>query len=95
MSGKREAVRARQGHGDELADLQERLYAAGKEGGKRSLLLVLQAMDTAGKGGIVRHVVGDDGPAGRAPARVQGAHGGGARARLPLADPRRSCRSRG
>ncbi|MGN6403179.1 polyphosphate kinase 2 family protein [Sinomonas sp.] len=42
----------------QLADLQERLFAEGKGGGKRSLLLVLQGMDTSGKGGIVSHVVG-------------------------------------
>src|ERR1700754_112135 len=42
----------------ELADLQERLFAAGRFGDQRSALLVLQAMDTAGKGGIVSHVVG-------------------------------------
>ncbi|QIZ97571.1 polyphosphate kinase 2 family protein [Leifsonia sp. PS1209] len=47
-----------------LADLQERLYAAGTVGDKRSLLLVLQAMDTAGKGGIVSHVVGAVNPGG-------------------------------
>jgi PPK2 family polyphosphate:nucleotide phosphotransferase len=41
-----------------LADLQERLFAEGKSGGTRSLLLILQAMDTAGKGGMVSHVVG-------------------------------------
>ncbi len=41
-----------------LADLQERLFAAGMLGERRSVLLVLQAMDTAGKGGIVTHVVG-------------------------------------
>lgn len=43
---------------DEFADLQERLFAEGRSGGSRSVLLVLQGMDTAGKGGIVRHVVG-------------------------------------
>lgn len=42
----------------ELADLQERLFAHGRTGGDRSVLLVLQGMDTAGKGGIARHVVG-------------------------------------
>jgi PPK2 family polyphosphate:nucleotide phosphotransferase len=42
----------------ELAELQEKLFAAGKFGDRRSVLLVLQAMDTAGKGGIVSHVVG-------------------------------------
>lgn len=47
-----------------LADLQERLYAAGTVGDKRRLLLVLQAMDTAGKGGIVSHVVGAVNPGG-------------------------------
>lgn len=43
---------------EELADLQERLYAESKGGGTRSVLLVLQGIDTAGKGGIIRHVVG-------------------------------------
>ncbi|GHG46948.1 hypothetical protein GCM10012320_13340 [Sinomonas cellulolyticus] len=41
-----------------LAGLQERLFAEGKGGGTRSLLLILQAMDTAGKGGTISHVVG-------------------------------------
>ena len=41
-----------------FAGLQEMLYANGKAGDNRSLLLVLQGMDTAGKGGIVKHVVG-------------------------------------
>jgi PPK2 family polyphosphate:nucleotide phosphotransferase len=43
--------------GDELFDLQERLFAD-KEAGKRSLLLVLQGMDTSGKGGTLKHTVG-------------------------------------
>ena len=41
--------------GDELSDLQERLYAEGLSGGRRRVLFVLQGMDTSGKGGIVRH----------------------------------------
>ncbi len=42
-----------------LAGLQEKLYAQAVGGGdKRSILLVLQGMDTAGKGGVVKHVVG-------------------------------------
>jgi PPK2 family polyphosphate:nucleotide phosphotransferase len=45
-------------HADELSDLQERLFAEGRSGGSRSVLLVLQGLDTSGKGGIVRHVVG-------------------------------------
>jgi PPK2 family polyphosphate:nucleotide phosphotransferase len=44
--------------GEELADLQERLFAEGTEGGGRSVLLVLQGMDTSGKGGTLRATVG-------------------------------------
>ncbi|MFT4127377.1 MAG: polyphosphate kinase 2 family protein [Gordonia sp. (in: high G+C Gram-positive bacteria)] len=44
--------------GEVLAGLQELLYANGRAGDPRSVLLVLQGMDTAGKGGIVRHVGG-------------------------------------
>ena len=49
---------------DRLSELQERLHAASTAGGTRRVLLVLQAMDTAGKGGIVRHVVGAVDPQG-------------------------------
>jgi PPK2 family polyphosphate:nucleotide phosphotransferase len=49
---------------DEFGDWQERLYAESKWGGGRSLLLVVQGMDTAGKGGIMRHVVGHMDPQG-------------------------------
>ncbi|WP_396658554.1 polyphosphate kinase 2 family protein [Microbacterium sp.] len=54
---------------DELDELQERLYAQSRmpadEGQEPpSVLLVLQAMDTAGKGGIIRHVVGSVDPQG-------------------------------
>jgi PPK2 family polyphosphate:nucleotide phosphotransferase len=48
----------------ELYDLQERLFAESRSGGKRSVLLILQAMDTAGKGGILNHVVGAMSPQG-------------------------------
>lgn len=44
--------------GDVLSALQEKLYANGRSGDLRSILLVLQGMDTAGKGGMVRHVIG-------------------------------------
>ncbi|MGH1549730.1 polyphosphate kinase 2 family protein [Leifsonia poae] len=47
-----------------LAGLQELLFACGREGEPRSVLLVLQAMDTAGKGGIVSHVIGSMNPGG-------------------------------
>jgi PPK2 family polyphosphate:nucleotide phosphotransferase len=47
-----------------LADLQEMLYAEGQTGGKRSMLLVLQGFDTSGKGGTIKHVVGQLDPQG-------------------------------
>ncbi|MGY5883916.1 PPK2 family polyphosphate kinase [Modestobacter lacusdianchii] len=50
--------------GRRLAELQERLYAEGVTGGRRRVLLVLQGMDTSGKGGVVRHVVGAVQPQG-------------------------------
>ena len=49
---------------ERLATLQEQLYADGRSGGARSVLLVLQGMDASGKGGTVRHVVGQVDPAG-------------------------------
>ncbi|MDZ4267748.1 MAG: polyphosphate kinase 2 family protein, partial [Mycobacterium sp.] len=45
-----------------LAELQEMLYANSRSGDTRSVLLVLQGMDTAGKGGIVKHVMGGANP---------------------------------
>jgi PPK2 family polyphosphate:nucleotide phosphotransferase len=47
-----------------LSEKQERLFAASKGEATDAVLLVLQAMDTAGKGGIVRHVVGSVDPQG-------------------------------
>ena len=47
-----------------FAELQEMLYANSRSGDTRSVLLVLQGMDTAGKGGIVKHVVGSANPQG-------------------------------
>ena len=47
-----------------FAELQEMLYANSRAGDHRSVLLVLQGMDTAGKGGIVKHVVGGANPQG-------------------------------
>jgi PPK2 family polyphosphate:nucleotide phosphotransferase len=49
---------------ERFAQLQEMLYANSRSGDNRSLLLVLQGMDTAGKGGIVKHVVGAANPQG-------------------------------
>jgi PPK2 family polyphosphate:nucleotide phosphotransferase len=47
-----------------LSTLQEQLYAEGRHGSARSVLLVLQGMDTSGKGGTVRHVLGQVDPSG-------------------------------
>jgi PPK2 family polyphosphate:nucleotide phosphotransferase len=66
--------------GPRLSDLQERLHAEGGTGGSRSLLLVLQGMDTSGKGGVVRHVIGQVDPQGctiasfKAPTKEELAH---------------------
>ena len=65
FSGKREdAEKITAERGERFAELQEMLYANGREGDHRSVLLVLQGMDTAGKGGIVTHVVGSGNPMG-------------------------------
>jgi PPK2 family polyphosphate:nucleotide phosphotransferase len=61
---------------DELADLQELLYAEGM----RKLLIVLQGIDTSGKDGTIRHVFGEVNPQGtkvasfKAPSREELAH---------------------
>lgn len=48
----------------ELAELQEKLYANGLTGDSRSVLLVLQGMDTSGKGGVIEKVAGAVNPQG-------------------------------
>ncbi|MEO9133855.1 MAG: PPK2 family polyphosphate kinase [Jatrophihabitantaceae bacterium] len=48
----------------QLAGLQERLWAESTQNGDRRVLLLLQGMDTAGKGGVTEHVVGAFGPIG-------------------------------
>ncbi|TFC50376.1 polyphosphate kinase 2 family protein [Cryobacterium sp. TMB3-1-2] len=47
-----------------LSHQQEMLFANSREGDPRKILLILQGMDTSGKGGIVRHVVGAVDPQG-------------------------------
>jgi PPK2 family polyphosphate:nucleotide phosphotransferase len=77
---KKDAARQLDKNAAALAELQERLFAESKFGGTRSVLLVLQAMDTAGKGGILRHVVGGVDPQGvhihafKAPTDEEKAH---------------------
>ena len=66
--------------GEELADLQERLWAERTAGSERRVLLVLQGMDTSGKGGTLRHTVGLVDPQGvritsfKAPTDEEKAH---------------------
>jgi PPK2 family polyphosphate:nucleotide phosphotransferase len=53
--------------GEELSDLQERLYANGDAKiSETKVLLLLQGMDTSGKGGIIRHAAGLVDPMGLA-----------------------------
>lgn len=50
---------------EQLDEYQERLFAQSRvDATDASVLLVLQAMDSAGKGGIIRHVVGSTDPQG-------------------------------
>jgi polyphosphate kinase 2 (PPK2 family) len=52
------------GLGSRLDGLQEALYAEATGGSPRAVLLVLQGMDTSGKGGVIRHVGGLVNPQG-------------------------------
>ncbi len=78
--GKKKGKGALYALGDELSALQERLFADGRSGGQRRILLVLQGMDTAGKGGIIRHSVALVDPQGvhitsfKAPTEEERAH---------------------
>jgi PPK2 family polyphosphate:nucleotide phosphotransferase len=66
----------------ELGDLQERLFAVGRvaEGANQKILVVLQGMDTSGKGGAIRHAIGMVDPQGvkikafKAPTEEERAH---------------------
>jgi PPK2 family polyphosphate:nucleotide phosphotransferase len=55
---KKQAEKALAGLREELSDLQERMFANAYRGGARRVLLVLQGMDTSGKGGVVKHALG-------------------------------------
>ncbi|MDQ6722049.1 MAG: polyphosphate kinase 2 family protein [Candidatus Dormibacteraeota bacterium] len=75
-------------HAD-LFELQERLFAESK----RSVLIVLQAMDTGGKDGTITHVIGHLNPQGvhittfKAPTAEEKRHGFLWRIRRNLPDP--------
>lgn len=61
---KRQAEKLLAEQNEELSELQERLYASATGEATDAVLLVLQGMDTAGKGGIVRNVIGAVDPQG-------------------------------
>jgi len=80
-SGKKQGAKELAARREVIGELQERLFAESRAGiAKDAVLLVLQAMDTAGKGGIVRHVVGGVDPQGielvafKAPTDEERAH---------------------
>ncbi|MEV7886562.1 PPK2 family polyphosphate kinase [Streptomyces sp. NPDC088357] len=79
-SGKKAALADTALTGERLAGLQERLWAASTAGDRRRVLLVLQGMDTSGKGGTVKHVIGLFNPSGcrirafKAPTPEERAH---------------------
>lgn len=62
--GKVHARAGMAGTGSRLGELQDRLFAQSSAGDRRRLLLVLQGMDTSGKGGTVKHVLSGLNPAG-------------------------------
>ncbi|TDO92913.1 polyphosphate kinase 2 family protein [Enemella evansiae] len=64
-AGKKDAPELVQGMADELSDLQERLYANGRDNPEaQRVLLILQGLDTSGKGGVIRHSAGMVDPQG-------------------------------
>jgi PPK2 family polyphosphate:nucleotide phosphotransferase len=79
-AGKKNGKQALAKLGAPLSDLQERLYAESRGGGERRILLMLQGMDTSGKGGIIKHCVGLLDPQGvsltsfRAPTKAERRH---------------------
>jgi PPK2 family polyphosphate:nucleotide phosphotransferase len=91
--GKKKGKAALFALGDELSDLQERLFAEGRSGSERRLLLVLQGMDTSGKGGVLRHTVGLVDPQGvgitsfKAPTEEEAGHDFLWRIRRALPEP--------
>src|SRR4051794_8931829 len=62
--GKRASVKEQAELAGRVADLQELLYANGRSGVTRSVLVVLQGLDTSGKGGTIKHVLGQVDPQG-------------------------------
>lgn len=56
---KKDAAAATDAMADELSDLQETMWANGRDDASAPrILMILQGMDTSGKGGVIRHSVG-------------------------------------
>lgn len=80
--GKEDADELRLALEPELSDLQERLYANGRTDPENApnLLVILQGMDTSGKGGVIRHAIGLVDPQGvklkafKAPTKEERSH---------------------
>lgn len=93
--GKKDSGKLTAAMAPELSDLQERLYANGRSNPKKApkVLLVLQGMDTSGKGGVIRHAVGMVDPQGvqltafKAPTAEEQRHNYLWRIRRELPDP--------
>jgi PPK2 family polyphosphate:nucleotide phosphotransferase len=77
MKSAKRASKDQKKHQQKLFNLQERLYAEHK----RSVLIVLQGMDTSGKDGTITHVIGNLNPQGvsittfKAPTPEEKRHG--------------------
>lgn len=80
--GKQDADAQRAAIAEELSDLQERLYAQGRSNPETAprVLVVIQGLDTSGKGGVMRHAIGLVDPQGvhlrsfKAPTAEERAH---------------------
>jgi PPK2 family polyphosphate:nucleotide phosphotransferase len=81
-AGKADAPAITDALGPELSDLQERLFAQGRVDPRDAprVLIILQGMDTSGKGGVLRHAIGMVDPQGvkikafRAPTAEERSH---------------------
>lgn len=59
FGGKKDASKATAAMAEELSDLQEKMWANGRDDASAPrILMILQGMDTSGKGGVIRHSVG-------------------------------------
>ena len=73
---------------ERLSELQTKLYANAQAADlRRSVLLIIQGMDTPGKGGITKHVVGSMDPQGIHQVGFKKPTPRGTSARFPLAHP--------